>query len=125
MRTIAGPMMCAATGASGSLRIGIGGSLPALQDRSAPASSTVIAPGVRPSGVPMTLPLLLRRQIPPSGAAQGGRPAGVLPWKNCGQGAITLVPSLLSRRPAILAQRYLAAKTSTGVSVVYGNAGIP
>ena len=32
---------------------------------------------------------------------------------------------LPSSRPAILAQRYFAARTSTGVSVVYGYAGTP
>jgi hypothetical protein len=37
----------------------------------------------------------------------------------------SLASHLPPSKPAILAQRYLAASTSTGVSVVYGNAGIP
>ena len=41
-RIIAGPRMCAASGASGSLRIGIGGSLPARQTR--PSSATAEEP---------------------------------------------------------------------------------
>src|ERR671921_334517 len=49
-RIIAGPMMCAACGASGSLRIGIGGSLPARPTPSVPVSSSVTAPGPRSPG---------------------------------------------------------------------------
>src|SRR3954447_23068585 len=84
-RIIAGPMMCAACGASGSLRIGIGGSLPpARQTRSVPVWSSVTAPGPRSPGArslsvtSIALPCSELRHFPgagddPDGSASSAR----------------------------------------------------
>ena len=113
-RNTVGPRMCIEGGASGSFRIGIGSSLPACQ------TFSVTAAEAGSSGTSEVL--LVTSKADSLDRRQHGFTAPPCCPPVQSHHRLSSDKSYEPSGPAFRAQRYLAPRTSTGVSVVYGYA---